>query len=637
MAIKNIDTLDGWDFEHESGDQITPEEMELFQKPPPEPDERDYSQIQPTGSEWAKAQFLTGPLTSLWRAQARGQYSDAGLVDRFLSPKGIDIPLFGASVEKPDLMSAADANEAWAPKGETWFDKPISSGLAQELAKEKRENIERDSNLDRYSNAHGWALNLGANIAGTMLDPLNVGAMFVPGIGEEAIAARLGGGVVARMAGRAASGAIGGAAASVPIVAAHVGLDGDMSLRDAFYDLAISAAGGAIIQGLGEGGLRELGVLKPDQLMRAAAATGQTASQTHAAITAALGQLITEKPIDVVPIVHPPATDLQIRNVQIYLKANGIKNVPEEIIQRAAAIARTGEDIDVALAEARKVSIPQTFADLAAQQKSLNEIGSVPGMSTKELIRAKGEVDAAAAAKSDTSGSESATASPTRAPASKASPAVESRAGVGESRVKASPDSAKLAPEEVDRILALPEVQEAIKHPREIDRTHDVPYLAGSNNEGGITFIDRRVPVELNIDGKVFDPAGPLNVHEQVEHALMAKGKMPYESAHRIALVEERKAVEALGVNWNHYQAEMEKLVGTTEHEDVKAPPSDLYTKPYPHQEAEFLRRETGVPEVPQEHLLDPEVIAAQTELANAQLKSEAFAQAAQCLVEAGI
>lgn len=631
MAMQKIDTLDGWDFEHETGDQITPEEMDNYVKTPLEPATRDYSQIQPTGSEWVKAQFLTGPLTSLQRAQARGQYSDAGLADRFLG-KGIDIPLSGAAPAPTEpLMNPADANEAFAPKGETWFDKPISEGLAQEVAKEKREDIQRDSNLARYENAHDWLHNLGASIAGSMLDPLNVGAMFVPGIGEEAVAARLGGGVAARMAGRVVSGATGGAIASVPIVAAHIGLDQDMNLRDAFYDLAISAAGGAILQGLGEGGLREAGVLGPDKLMRDAAAAGQTASQTHAAITAAVGQLTQEEPINVVPIIHPPATDLQVKNVKLYLMANGIKDVPEEIIQRAAAIARTGEDIDVALAEARKVSIPQTFADLAARQKELNETGSVPGMSRDELLQAKREVDDAVKPP------EKVEAAPVEPKPTSTEPKPTSEPV--EKEIPASPNATRLASEEVDRIVNSPEVQDAIKNPREIDRTHDVPYLAGSNNEGGVTFIDRRVPTEITIDGKTFDPAIPLNVHEQTEHALMTTGKMPYQSAHRVALVEEQKAVEGLGVNWDHYQAEMEKLVHTTEHEEVKSPPTDLYTKPYPHQEAEFLKREAGAqtetaaPGAP----LDPEVTAAQIELANAQLRSEALAQAAQCLVEAGI
>ena len=127
--------------------------------------------------------------------------------------------------------------------------------------------------------------------------------------------------------------------------------------------------------------------------------------------------------------------------------------------------------------------------------------------------------------------------------------------------------------------------------PTAIDRTHDVPYLAGSSEDGTKTYIDKRVPAELTVKGKTFDPALFLAVHEAREHELMKAGE-PYESAHREALKAERSAVEAAGIDWDGYQEEMHKLAGVTEHEAAKVPPPDLYTKPYPHREAEFLKRE---------------------------------------------
>ena len=127
--------------------------------------------------------------------------------------------------------------------------------------------------------------------------------------------------------------------------------------------------------------------------------------------------------------------------------------------------------------------------------------------------------------------------------------------------------------------------------PTAIDRTHDVPYLAGSSEDGTKTYIDKRVPAELTVKGKTFDPATFLAVHEAREHELMKAGE-PYESAHREALKAERSAVEAAGIDWDGYQEEMHKLAGVTEHEAAKVPPPDLYTKPYPHREAEFLKRE---------------------------------------------
>ena len=122
-----------------------------------------------------------------------------------------------------------------------------------------------------------------------------------------------------------------------------------------------------------------------------------------------------------------------------------------------------------------------------------------------------------------------------------------------------------------------------------IIRSFDVPYLAGSSKTGGKTFIDRRVPPTLTVKGKTFDPAKYLAVHEQTEHPLMVKGQA-YEVAHRQALKAERKAVEADGIKWSDYQEQMTRLAAKTQREKPTNPPKDLYVKPYPHTEAEFLK-----------------------------------------------
>lgn len=126
-----------------------------------------------------------------------------------------------------------------------------------------------------------------------------------------------------------------------------------------------------------------------------------------------------------------------------------------------------------------------------------------------------------------------------------------------------------------------------------VDRSHDVPYLAGSSAEGGKTYIDRSVPPSITQkSGKTYDPARYLTVHEQLEHDLMAKGQ-PYESAHRAALDAERAAVLRDGLDWDEYQSAMKALWSKTEkNTHPTSPPPDLYTKPYPHDEAQFLQRQ---------------------------------------------
>lgn len=129
-----------------------------------------------------------------------------------------------------------------------------------------------------------------------------------------------------------------------------------------------------------------------------------------------------------------------------------------------------------------------------------------------------------------------------------------------------------------------------------VDRTHDVPYGAGSAADSGRTYIDRRIPSKMTVGGKSFDPAEFLKVHEQIEHELMTKGGMSYEHAHHFATAEERAKVEAAGLNWRKYEKAMEKWLDVTEEErgDQKLPP-DLYTKPYSHSD---LRKFKGKKEM---------------------------------------
>lgn len=152
-----------------------------------------------------------------------------------------------------------------------------------------------------------------------------------------------------------------------------------------------------------------------------------------------------------------------------------------------------------------------------------------------------------------------------------------------------SPQSPK-----IQQILSLPPVQRAINAPRAIIRTYDVPYLAGSSNQGGVTYIDRRVPKELSINGKDCDPAKYLNIHEQTEHALMQIGGFAYHDAHAIATEKEKEAVLDDGLDWNEYEKIMDGYVDETEHEDPENPPPDLYLKPYPHTKAAFLEHKAA-------------------------------------------
>ena len=124
-----------------------------------------------------------------------------------------------------------------------------------------------------------------------------------------------------------------------------------------------------------------------------------------------------------------------------------------------------------------------------------------------------------------------------------------------------------------------------------VDRTYDDPYLAGMSQDHRRLYIDKRVPKKLTVKGKTFDPAKYLGVHEKTERKYMDAG-MKYQPAHRLALKAERRAVEADGIEWNGYQAQMYKLASVTEHEASSRlhPPTDLYAGPFPASEKAVLK-----------------------------------------------
>lgn len=124
-----------------------------------------------------------------------------------------------------------------------------------------------------------------------------------------------------------------------------------------------------------------------------------------------------------------------------------------------------------------------------------------------------------------------------------------------------------------------------------VDRSHDVPYLAGSSNDGKTVHIDRRVPETITVGNQTINPAVPLSIHEQTEHTLMTKNKMSYEDAHKIATAREKEWVLSRGLDWKSYESIMDGMLSHIEHENPKSPPNDLYLKPYPHDKQKLLQK----------------------------------------------
>jgi hypothetical protein len=115
-----------------------------------------------------------------------------------------------------------------------------------------------------------------------------------------------------------------------------------------------------------------------------------------------------------------------------------------------------------------------------------------------------------------------------------------------------------------------------------VDRTHDVPYVAGYSTDGDELFIDRRMPKTITYRGRKVDVTKYIVLHEAVEKALIKYLKLAYLHAHQIAMRAERSAVEADGLNWHDYNAAIDvevKKIG--DRKVYPCCPKNLDLKPY--------------------------------------------------------
>lgn len=286
----------------------------------------NYAKIAPSFGESFGAMFQEGsPITFAQRAVERGAYEGSSGFDQALGDIGAgqagDAP--PPRIKTP-MMSAADANKTYAPDGTTITDRPIEEGLAQVLGKQKAQQVERQGILSRYAENTGPIARFATGTAAFLMDPLNVATTFVPGIGEEAILAKLGyagahaAPLVARASARAAAGFTAGAAGQFPLSALKYGVSqeegGDYDLRQAALDMATGGALNAAVHAGVAGPLGDLfkawrgrgaagaaveegaRALPPDPILEAPPQT------RYAAMGTAVSQIAEGRMVDTVPI-----------------------------------------------------------------------------------------------------------------------------------------------------------------------------------------------------------------------------------------------------------------------------------------------------------------------------------------------
>jgi hypothetical protein len=118
-----------------------------------------------------------------------------------------------------------------------------------------------------------------------------------------------------------------------------------------------------------------------------------------------------------------------------------------------------------------------------------------------------------------------------------------------------------------------------MERPVKINRSYDIPYLAGYSEDGKTVYFDRRfkpIMPKSKVDTIKF-----LLFHEKAEKAIINLFKFRYHDAHEIATYLEHKEVEASGLDWKVYSTFLEPYIHKTDREVIRKIPYDLDTKPY--------------------------------------------------------
>jgi len=127
---------------------------------------------------------------------------------------------------------------------------------------------------------------------------------------------------------------------------------------------------------------------------------------------------------------------------------------------------------------------------------------------------------------------------------------------------------------------------------KNLDRKHDIPYLAGYSLDGKTIYIDRHMPPSFKFRGRTIDTDRFLILHEEVEKTLIDQLGLHYLHAHQIATRAEEAAVRAAGIKWRDYDRFMQKYVKQIGDERLTKVPKDLDLKPYrDEQDDDLLKR----------------------------------------------
>jgi hypothetical protein len=136
------------------------------------------------------------------------------------------------------------------------------------------------------------------------------------------------------------------------------------------------------------------------------------------------------------------------------------------------------------------------------------------------------------------------------------------------------------------------QARRAVQRRVKVDRSFDVPYLAGYSENGKTIYIDCDLPKTFSWGKRRWQVHPFIILHESVEKALVDQLGLVYQHAHQFALRVEEAAARDAGVPWRQYDSFTQRYIKLAEERpDLHIPP-DLDLKPYKDEhDVPLLRR----------------------------------------------
>ena len=146
----------------------------------------------------------------------------------------------------------------------------------------------------------------------------------------------------------------------------------------------------------------------------------------------------------------------------------------------------------------------------------------------------------------------------------------------------------KVSSPKVHKYLSDPKFKKEFETKYEVNRSYDIPYIAGYSEDDKTIFIDRHFNKMFN--GKDIEPY--IFIHEKAEKALIDQFGLHYQVAHHIATHLERLTLDKDGLNWDKYEKFLMNQYKHIGHEKLQKIPQNLDITPYKDEKDFHLLRQ---------------------------------------------